>query len=246
MKGIILAGGYATRLHPLTENQPKHLLPIQGKPMIEYLFEKLQTLPIDEYYLVTNAKFATHFQKWAEQSQWADDIIIVNDQTTSNDDRLGSIGDILYAIDTYNIIDDFFIIGADNITDFDFQQLYDEFEQKKKPIVGAYDVGDLSQVSQFGQITIDDSSKITSFVEKPENPSSTLISTLFYMIPHTSLPIIRSLVEEGNSDKAGFLIKRLIDETDVYSVVHKGYWFDIGTPQMYKQTQDFFEKKGKL
>src|SRR5258705_438029 len=67
MKVIILAAGYATRLYPLTLTQPKPLLPVAGKPMIEYVIDNL--LPIgglERIYVVTNAKFAGHFQRWAD------------------------------------------------------------------------------------------------------------------------------------------------------------------------------------
>ncbi len=246
MKGIILAGGYATRLLPLTENTPKHLLPINSKPMIEYLMEQLESVAIDEYFLVTNDKFAKQFEEWASQSKWAEEITIVNDGTTSNEDRLGSLGDILYTLDMYNIFDDFFVLGADNITDFDFQQLLDVFDEKKSPVVGLYDLGSLEHASEFGVVTIDESKKIVDFVEKPAQPQSTLISMLFYVLPQSSLPVIRHLVEIGNGDKAGNLIQELLNEQDVYSIVHTGYWFDIGTKEMYKETQDFFLNKYKI
>ena len=67
MKVIVLAAGYATRLHPLTLTQPKPLLPVAGKPMIDYVLDNLNAIDgIDRIYVVTNAKFAGHFQAWAD------------------------------------------------------------------------------------------------------------------------------------------------------------------------------------
>ena len=66
MKLIILAAGYATRLYPLTLNQPKPLLPVAGKPMLEHVIDNIKTIDaIDHAYIVTNAKFVRHFEEWA-------------------------------------------------------------------------------------------------------------------------------------------------------------------------------------
>ena len=68
MKAIILAAGYATRLYPLTINTPKALLPINKKPIIDYIVDELNTISeIDEIYVVTNRRFAQHFteDRWA-------------------------------------------------------------------------------------------------------------------------------------------------------------------------------------
>ena len=67
MKAIILAAGYATRLYPLTINTPKALLPINKKPIIDYIVDELNTISeIDEIYVVTNSRFAQHFTDWAK------------------------------------------------------------------------------------------------------------------------------------------------------------------------------------
>lgn len=116
MKTIILAGGYATRLQPLTLNQPKPLLEVADTPIMTHLMEKLEPLEqVHEVYVITNDKFYTHFQKWKETIQTKKEIIIVNDQTLSNEDRLGSLGDIQFLLDRYKIDDDIFVLGGDNL-----------------------------------------------------------------------------------------------------------------------------------
>jgi glucose-1-phosphate thymidylyltransferase len=245
MKGIILAGGYATRLHPLTEHQPKHLLPIVNRPMLEYLLDELEPLEIDHYYLVTNAKFAQRFTDWTTtlKPEWRKKITVVNDGTTSNEDRLGSLGDILFTIDKFNIQDDLFIIGADNLTDFAFQRLLDTFNEHKQPVVGVYDVKDIHLAKQFGVIEVNDLGVIASFEEKPEKPKSSLISTLFYILPIETFPIIVECVACGKADKAGNLIEALVARGHVYVVSHDGHWFDIGTHETYEQAKEFFTIK---
>src|SRR3954471_18907718 len=98
MKLIILAAGYATRLYPLTLNQPKPLLPVAGKPMMEHVLDNLMPIDeIDEIFIATNAKFAEHFQKWADKYKTGDrvrPINIVNDASTDDSNKLGAIGDM--------------------------------------------------------------------------------------------------------------------------------------------------------
>ena len=245
MKGIILAGGYATRLHPLTIDQPKHLLPIANRPMMEYLLDELQPLDIDTYYLVTNEKFASHFTKWVATlpAEWREKLVVVNDNTSSNEDRLGSLGDIMFTIEKYQIEDDLFIIGADNLTDFAFQKLIDAFEEHKHPVVGVYDVKDLHLAKEFGVIEVNDLGVIASFAEKPQQPKSTLVSTLFYILPEDCFAVLAECVASGKTDKAGFLVEALVRRGHVYVVSHDGHWFDIGTHDTYKQAQNFMASR---
>ena len=119
MKVIILAAGYATRLYPLTLNQPKPLLPVAGKPMIEHVLDNLAPIGgIDRVYVVTNAKFAGHFQKWSEHYRAAKsnlEFTIVNDGTTSDTNKLGAIGDIHYVLQTQKVDDDLIVVAGDNL-----------------------------------------------------------------------------------------------------------------------------------
>src|SRR5258708_12421526 len=96
MKVVILAAGYATRLYPLTLTQPKPLLLVAGKPMIEYVLDNLAPIGgLDRIYVVTNAKFADHFQKWADGYRAAKakpDFMIVNDGSTHDSNNLEAIG----------------------------------------------------------------------------------------------------------------------------------------------------------
>jgi glucose-1-phosphate thymidylyltransferase len=79
MQAIILAGGYGTRLYPLTINAPKPMIPIAGRPMIEYLIDKIKDREdISEIFIVSNEKFSHVFEKWL-QDKPNSKIIIVND-----------------------------------------------------------------------------------------------------------------------------------------------------------------------
>lgn len=243
MLGIILAGGYATRLKPLTDNTPKHLLPIKGKPMLEYLLASISKLNLSQIYLVTNNKFAQTFTDWIATTPYKDKVIVVNDGTNSNEDRLGSLGDILFPLKKYATNEDMFIFGADNITDFDFTELLVKYNETKKPVIGIVDVEGIEDPRQMGVVWADKDGRIISFEEKPEKPKTSIVSTLFYVLPKTVIPTIERMCKEGKSDKAGWLIEELLKQGDVYTVTHFGYWFDIGTLETYEKTKRFFEEK---
>ena len=100
MKAIILAAGYATRLYPLTKDKPKPLLEIAGKPIIDHIMRKIEKIDeIDKIFIVTNDKFYGHFEDWLSEFKSNKKIKIINDKTTSNEDRLGSLGDVNFVID---------------------------------------------------------------------------------------------------------------------------------------------------
>src|ERR1700735_838416 len=98
MQVLILAAGYATRLYPLTLNQPKPLLPVGGKPMLEHVIDHLAPIPdLKEVFIVTNQKFVSHFTEWSEKykrEKTALNFKVINDGTTSDADKLGAIGDV--------------------------------------------------------------------------------------------------------------------------------------------------------
>ena len=111
MKCLILAAGYATRLYPLTENFPKPLLEVGGKPILDWLIDDIeQSQLVDEYIVISNHKFATIFQQWAAQRPQP--ITVLDDGTTSNDTRLGAVRDIQFAIDERQLDDDLLVIAA--------------------------------------------------------------------------------------------------------------------------------------
>ncbi|HEX3253348.1 MAG TPA: sugar phosphate nucleotidyltransferase, partial [Pyrinomonadaceae bacterium] len=150
MKLIILAAGYATRLYPLTLNQPKPLLPVAGKPMLEHVLDNISTIDaIDHAYVVTNEKFSSHFQKWANGYHRPDlhfSFTIVNDHSTDDTNKLGAIGDLHLVLTTYGIDDDIIVVGGDNLFSNDLREFGEYCQQVNAPVTGVYDVGDLEQI----------------------------------------------------------------------------------------------------
>jgi len=247
MKVIILAAGYATRLHPLTLTQPKPLLPVAGKPMIEYVLDNL--IPIGglgRIYVVTNAKFAGHFQQWADNYRTTNselDISVVNDGSTDDTNKLGAIGDLHLVVTREKIDDDIIVVAGDNL----FSEALGAFgsfcREKKAPVLAVYDVKDLEQIKKYNAITLAPDSRITFFEEKPKNPSSTVTGIALYFYPRSTIPLIKQYIAEGNNpDQPGRLIQWLYPRVPVYTWPVPGLWYDIGSKETLEEANRIFAK----
>jgi len=250
MKVLILGAGYATRLYPLTLNQPKPLLKVAGQPMIDYVIDNLKPIGgIDRVYVVTNAKFATHFQQWADQYRATKsklDFTIVNDGSTDDGNKLGAIGDIHLVLTKEKIDDDLIVVAGDNL----FSEALEGFgavcRQRKAPVLAVYDVGSLDEIKKYNSITLDSEGKITFFEEKPKNPTSTLTGIALYYYPKSSLPLIHQyMAEKNNPDQPGRLIQWLYTRTPVYTWRVPGIWFDIGAKDSLDEADRIFSKRKK-
>jgi len=247
MKVIILAAGYATRLYPLTLTQPKPLLPVAGKPMIEHVLDNLAPIGgIDRVYVVTNAKFAGHFQQWADRygaTKSKLEFTVVNDGSTDDHNKLGAIGDIHHVLTTQNVNDDLIVVAGDNL----FSERLDAFgkfcREKNAPVLALYDVGDLEQIKKYNSISLDGDGRIKFFEEKPKNPTSTLTGIALYFYPQHTVPLIRQYIAEGNNpDQPGRLVQWLYPRTAVYTWRVPGVWYDIGSKETLEEANQIFAK----
>ncbi len=245
MKVIILAAGYATRLYPLTLTQPKPLLPVAGKPMIEYVLDNLAPIGgLDRVYVVTNAKFANHFQAWADgysAGKTALDFTVVNDGSTDDTNKLGAIGDLHLVVTREQVDDDVIVVAGDNL----FSQPLEAFggfcRARQAPVVAVYDVKDLDQVKKYNAITLNADGQITFFEEKPKAPTSTLSAIALYYYPRTVIPMIKQYIAEGNNpDQPGRLIQWLYPRLPVYTWTVPGLWFDIGSKESLEEANRVF------
>jgi glucose-1-phosphate thymidylyltransferase len=247
MKVIILAAGYATRLYPLTLTQPKPLLPVAGKPMVEHVLDNLAPIAaIDRVYVVTNAKFATHFQTWSEHYRATKskfEFTVVNDGSTDDANKLGAIGDIHYVLTSQGVDDDLLVVAGDNL----FSDKLGEFGRfcagKNAPVLAVYDVGNLEEVKKYNSITTDAEGRITFFEEKPKQPLSTLTGIALYYYPKSTIALIKQYIAEGNNpDQPGRLVQWLYPRTSVYTWPVPGLWFDIGSKETLEEANQIFAK----
>lgn len=245
MKLIILAAGYATRLYPLTLSQPKPLLPVAGKPMMEHVVDNIATIrAIDHAYIVTNAKFATHFENWAKTYSRPDlhfSFTTVNDGSTDDSNKLGAIGDLHLVLTKFDVNDDVIVIGGDNLFSHDLAGFGDYCQKKNAPVTGVYDVGDLEQIKKYNAIEIDENDRIEFFEEKPKVPRSTLTGIALYYYPRTTLPLIYQYIAEGNNpDQPGRLVQWLYPRVPFYAWKVPGLWYDVGSIETLEEANRVF------
>jgi glucose-1-phosphate thymidylyltransferase len=245
MKLIILAAGYATRLYPLTLNQPKPLLPVAGKPMMEHVLDNIATIKsIDHAYVVTNAKFARHFEDWAGTYHRPDlhfSFTIVNDNSTDDTNKLGAIGDMNLVLTKYDVNDDIIVIGGDNLFSNDLSEFGAYCKEKSAPVTGVYDVGDLEAIKKYNSIEIDENNRITYFEEKPQVPRSTLTGIALYYYPKATLPLIYQYIAEGNNpDQPGRLVQWLYTRAPFYVWEVPGLWYDVGSIETLEEANRVF------
>ena len=247
MQVLILAAGYATRLHPLTLTQPKPLLPVAGKPMIDYVMDNLAAVEgIDRVYVVTNAKFTGQFQKWADAyaTRTPLNFTIINDGSTDDTNKLGAIGDLNLVLEREQLDDDLIVVAGDNLFSEKLAAFGQFIREKNAPVLGVYDVGSLDQAKKYGVVALAQDGRITKFEEKPAQPASTLIGIALYYYPKAVLPLIKQYVAEGNNpDQPGRLVQWLYPRMPVYTWTVPGLWFDIGSKETLEEANRIFQRK---
>jgi glucose-1-phosphate thymidylyltransferase len=195
---------------------------------------------LDAVYIVTNAKFADRFREWAES--FPADVVVLDDGTASEDDRLGAIGDLQLAIESEGLDDDLIVAAGDSI----FTERLDGFarfgRERDAAAIAVYDVGDLEEMKRLSSIGVDEDSRLVTFEEKPERPESTLAGIALYFYPRAILPLVgRYLAEGNNPDQPGRLVGWLYERTPVYAWRVPGRWFDIGTPETLAEAEALFD-----
>ncbi|MEK6967669.1 MAG: nucleotidyltransferase family protein [Nanoarchaeota archaeon] len=244
MKVIIPAAGYATRLWPLTKETPKPLLPVKDKPIIEHIIDNVLEIPdIDHIYVITNSKFYSIFKEWADSIKLGIPLTLLNDGTTSNEDRLGQIGDIIFVINKAEINDDVLIVAGDNLFNFPLKLAYEEFKKNNCIINSLFDVKSLEAASQLGVAMVDKKGIITDFEEKPAHPKSTLISQGVYFFPKNKVSLLAKYIKEGNNpDKMGYFIVWMLKNKEiVMGPSFEQEWFDVGWHEALEHARKEFK-----
>ncbi|HET8652666.1 MAG TPA: nucleotidyltransferase family protein [Gaiellaceae bacterium] len=226
-----MAAGYATRLRPLTDTVAKPLLPLAGRPMLDYLYDKLAAVDeVDELHVVTNACFAADFRAWAGRGDRPLSVAVHDDGTSSNEDRLGAVGDIRFVIERAGLEgEDLLIVAGDNLFDFELADLVAFWHSKDGSAIGVHDVGDLVLAKAYSVVELDEDDRVTYLEEKPEEPSSTLAGIAVYLFPAEHVALVSEYLAEGNSpDQPGRFVVWLYPRVPVYGYRFAGAWLDIG------------------
>jgi len=240
MKLIVLAAGFATRLHPLTLDRPKHLLEVAGKPIIENVLEHLAGIDaIDDAYIVTNARFAEVFRSWADRYTTTNGryrLIVVDDEATDESNKLGAIGDLGMVLSQYKVSEDIVVVAGDNLFTGDLSGFGTFALEVRKPVLAVYDVGNLEEIRKYNSIGLDEKGRIVHFEEKPTNPTSSLTGIALYYYPAASLHLIREYLESGNNpDQPGRLVQWLYTRVPFHTWRVPGRWYDIGSVETLEE-----------
>ena len=246
MNVLILAAGYATRLYPLTQTVAKPLLPVAGKPMMEWVIDNLAGIEgLEKVYVVTNSKFADDFQRWADAYHAAHPKLafeIINDGSTSDSDKLGAIGDVNLVIARAGLASsDLIVVAGDNL----FSESLAEFGRfcraKQQAVLAVYDVGSLDEAKKYSTVSVKSSGEIASFEEKPAAPKSTLIGIALYYYPATTVSMFSTYLAAGNNpDQPGRFIQWLYQRAPVQTWRVPGTWFDVGSKETLEEANRRF------
>ena len=241
MKTIILAAGYATRLYPLTQNFPKPLLEVKGKTILDWLIDDIDSSnQSDEYIVISNHKFYPHFIEWAKNKTQR--ITVLDDGTDSNENRLGAVRDIQFAIESLGISDDALIIAGDNLLNFSIKRFISYAKEKNASCVMRFYEPSVERLRKCGVLEIDKTDRITKMTEKPQNPKSNWCCPPFYYYTKECLGLVKEGIESGcGVDAPGSFVAWLCSKEPIYAMEMPGKRFDIGNLESYAKVQAEYE-----
>ena len=235
MKALILAGGYATRMYPLTLDRPKALLPVGRKPIIDYIVENLaRVAQVREFVIVTNRLFCEHFLDWMRSRKFFITLKIIEDGTTRNEDRLGALGDMKLALDIVGPGGDWLIVAGDNIFPYELQDAVRFFQEKGTDVVTCYQQPDLARLRLTGVAVLGEGGRVLDFEEKPAEPKSRWAVPPLYVYREATVRELPEYLAEGNpSDAPGQFLAWLCRRKAVHALVCREGPEDIGTLASY-------------
>ena len=244
MKTIVIAAGYATRLGKLTENFPKPLLEIGKRTILGRLLDDIDLIAdIDEHIIVTNHRFAPIFERWAAEQHYAKPITILDDGTSSNETRLGAVGDLLFAMQQKQLNDDLLVVAADNLLFFHFQEFVDFAKAKQTSCIMYHEQPSIEKLQRTGVVVLDENNRVQEMAEKPQQPKTHHAVPPFYLYMRKDFDLIRHALENGcGNDAPGNLAHYLVDHTTMHAWPMSGGRFDIGSLDTYYEA---CEKYGK-
>ncbi|XP_068099978.1 uncharacterized protein [Hyperolius riggenbachi] len=267
MKVVILAAGYGTRLlrdlqaakqdtYAKLVGVPKPLLPIGQLPLISYWVEALKARKeIQNIFVVTNDFYYGKFKEWSENYPG---VQVINDGTSTNEERLGAVSCLQLAIDRFRTEDHVIVIGGDTLfyEDFHLQDIIGRFEtlyesNSQVNLVLSYTCKE-EETEKYGILETDDHQKITALLEKPspKDTASRQACPCFYIFSKHTLPLVKEFLVEKQSaplserDAPGNFLSWLVKRKPVYSH-HISGRFDVGNLKSYIECNEYFTNKIK-
>ena len=243
MDAIILAGGFAKRMWPLTKNKPKQLLDIAGKPMLEYVIDSLKSINPNRIIVSVNSLFSSQFRDYLNSVEHFTNVELFVEESNNEEQKLGALGALNLLFNTYNLKGPIFIAGGDNLSDFNFKKMVDVYERTDKDVIGLFDVGSFELAKLYGISELDED-RIVDFLEKPSSPPSTLAATAYWLLSKSGISNFYNYLETGGDrDAMGNFLAWNVRKNPVYSVSFKGNWYDIGSLNSYSEAQKWIKDR---
>jgi len=224
MQGLILAGGLATRLRPLTLVTNKHLLPIYDRPMIYYPIEAMQQAGIKEVLLTTSGESIAQFANLLKSGSQFDMRLYYAVQENPK----GGIADAIALAEEFTNNEPLCVILGDNIFRFNLKKAVQEFEKQKKG-AKVFGVKLQSLARQYGVIELDQKGKVLSIEEKPDNPKSDIAQIGIYMYDKRVFDFIRKLKPSARGELEVTDLNNMYLEDNSLSAEIIDWWVDAGT-----------------
>jgi len=233
MKAIVLAGGYATRLWPITRTRPKMFLPLGESTVVDRLYAELEAEDrIETVYVSTNERFAPDFETHLADNAYEKPRLSV-EATRGEDEKFGAVGALAELIEREGIDDDLLVIAGDNLFDFEIGAFLDFFERRDAPTIAVNDVESTELAAAYGVVDLNDD-RVVGFREKPADPSGTCVSVACYAFPRETLSLLQRYLDAGNDpDEPGRFVQWLQSREPTFAYTFAGAWYDVGTRESY-------------
>ena len=242
MDSIVLAGGFAKRMLPLTKNTPKQLLDLAGKPMLSHVLKSLESISPDRVIISVNSYFAFKFRQFIDDYQGPLNLKLFVEISENEEEKLGALGALNLLFSELNINGPVFIAGGDNLSNFDLTAMVSKSERTNRDVIGLYDVEDNNLAKLYGIAELK-SDRIVDFVEKPSEPRSTLAATAYWLLSKEGISNFFDYINSGGDrDALGNFLAWNIKRNEVLSVSYRGTWYDIGDLESYKSAQNWLSE----
>ena len=242
MDSIVLAGGFAKRMLPLTKNTPKQLLDVAGEPMLSHVLKSLEEISPERVIISVNSFFSSHFNQFIDDYSGPLNLQLFVESSENEEEKLGALGALNLLFSELNITGPVFIAGGDNLSNFDLSAMVSKSERTNRDVIGLYDVEDNNLAKLYGIAELK-SDRIVDFVEKPSDPKSTLAATAYWLLSTDGISNFFDYINSGGDrDALGNFLAWNIKRNEVLSVSYRGTWYDIGDLESYKAAQKWLSE----
>lgn len=242
MDSIVLAGGFAKRMLPLTKNTPKQLLDVAGEPMLSHVLKSLEEISPERVIISVNSFFSSHFSQFIDDYSGPLNLQLFVESSENEEEKLGALGALNLLFSELNITGPVFIAGGDNLSNFDLSAMVSKSERTNRDVIGLYDVEDNNLAKLYGIAELK-SDRIVDFVEKPSEPKSTLAATAYWLLSTAGISNFFDYINSGGDrDALGNFLAWNIKRNEVLSVSYRGTWYDIGDLESYKAAQKWLSE----